>query len=143
MTPDDGQLDVPASVKETLCTDPGIEFVVVFGSRVTTTSRPSSDLDIAIKFSEALSSDERFRKRCHLSGHVQESDAPVIDLSDIDDLSLEFAHAAVKGELLCGDEQTFQRFKTDVEAEFEDKQEEIEQEQRQLISRIAKEGFHG
>lgn len=143
MTPEDGQSDVPAGVKESLCTDTDIEFVAVFGSRVTDTSRPSSDLDIAVKFSETLSADERFQKRCHLAGHLQQSDTPVIDLSDIDDLSLEVTHAAVNGELLCGDEQKFQRFKTEVEAEFEDRQEELEQDQRQLISRIADEGFHG
>ena len=53
-----------------LCSDPNIEFAVRFGSRTTGRSRPSSDLDVAVKFADELSSEDRFRKRCFLSGDL-------------------------------------------------------------------------
>lgn len=138
-----GSAPVPADIEEALCHDPDIEFVVAFGSRATGSPRPSSDLDIAVKFSEALSSEERFRKRCHLSGHLQASDAPFVDLSDIEDLSIEFAHAAVNGDLVCGDEDAFQDVKRCIEDEFGAMQDEREKDHRAFIRRVAEEGLRG
>jgi len=143
MDPLGGSVPVPADIEEALCHDPDIEFVVAFGSRATGTPRPSSDLDIAVKFSESLSSEERFRKRCHLSGHLQASDAPFVDLSDIKDLSVEFAHAAVNGELVCGDDEAFQEFKQSIEDEFVATQGERENDHREFIRRVAEEGLRG
>jgi predicted nucleotidyltransferase len=88
---------VPGGVRETLRTDPDVQFVVSFGSRVGGSATPSSDLDIAITFEDALSDDERFRKLCHLSGHIQDEDAPTIDVSDIEDLPIEVAHRRQRG----------------------------------------------
>lgn len=143
MTAGDDIDGLPEGVEGSLCRDPAVEFVVVFGSRVSGTPREHSDLDIAVKFADDLSADERFKKRCHLSGTVQESDAPFVDLSDVDDLSLEFAHAAVNGEFLCGDETSFRRFKREVEAEFERERDRIDKEHRETIDRIAEDGLHG
>jgi len=64
-----------------------LEFVVAFGSQVTGDSRSSSDLDLAVKFADDLSSHEQFQKRCFFSGDLQQADAPCIDLSDIEDLA--------------------------------------------------------
>lgn len=143
MDPLGGSASVPADITESLCQDPDIEFVVVFGSRATGSPRPSSDLDIAVKFSETLSSEDRFRKRCHFSGHLQASDAPFVDLSDIEDLSIEFAHAAVNGDLVCGDEDAFQDFKQSIEDEFGATQDERETDHRAFIRRVAEEGLRG
>lgn len=134
---------IPPAVEDTLCSDPDVEFAVAFGSRVEDTARPSSDLDIAVKFSEELSAEDRFRKRCRLSGHVQQPDAPFVDLSDIDDLPLEVAHEAVRGDLICGDETMFQAVKRDIEAEFDETRGQIEQRHRDVIHRIAEDGLHG
>lgn len=60
--------------EESLCANAEIEFVVIFGSQTTGDMRPASDLDIAVKFTDELSSHERFRKRCFLSGDLQRED---------------------------------------------------------------------
>lgn len=132
-----------AALEESLCRDSAIEFVVAFGSQVTGGSRSSSDIDLAVKFADDLSSHERFQKRCFLSGDLQQADAPFIDLSDIEDLPLGVAHDAVNGELLCGNEQAFHQFKTDIEASFEERRDEIRRHQQAVIDRIAEDGLRG
>jgi uncharacterized protein len=82
----DGYSELLAVLKESLCQDADIDFTVVFGSQLTGNSHPSSDLDLAIKFTDSLSSHERFQKLCFLSGDLQREGAPFIDLSDIETL---------------------------------------------------------
>lgn len=135
--------DVPATVERLLCDDPAVEFAVLFGSRATGTARPTSDLDVAVQFSEDLSADERFRKLCRLSGRIQHDGTPFVDLSDLDELPLEVAHAAVSGDLLCGDEEAFESCRADVRAAYEEQREDIEQRHRDTISRIAGGGLRG
>lgn len=132
-----------ATLEESLCRDSDIEFVVAFGSQVTDDSRSSSDLDLAVKFADDLSSHERFQKRCFLSGNLQQADAPFIDLSDVEDLPLNVAHDAVNGEFLCGNEQAFHQFKTEIEASFEKQRDEIRRHQQDVIDRIAEDGLRG
>jgi len=132
-----------AALEESLCRDSDIEFVVAFGSQVTGGSRSSSDIDLAVKFADDLSSHERFQKQCFLSGNLQQPDAPFIDLSDIEDLPLGVAHDAVNGEFICGDEQVFRQFKTDVEVSFEERRDEIRRQQQAVIDRIAEDGLRG
>jgi predicted nucleotidyltransferase len=132
-----------ATLEESLCRDSDIEFVVAFGSQVTGDSRSSSDLDLAVKFADDLSSHERFQKRCFLSGNLQQADAPFIDLSDVEDLPLNVAHDAVNGEFLCGNEQAFHQFKTEIEASFEKQRDEIRRHQQDVIDRIAEDGLRG
>lgn len=139
----DGRSDLLAALAESLCRDADIAFAVVFGSQERGTSRPSSDLDIALKFSDGLSAHERFRKRCFLSGDLQREDVPFIDVSDIDGLPLEIAHDAIRGHLLCGDERVFQECKTEIETAFEERKAEIRQHQRDVIDRIAEDGLRG
>jgi predicted nucleotidyltransferase len=123
--------------------EPAVEFAVVFGSVATDKTHPSSDLDIAVKFSETLSSQERFQKRCLLSSSLQQSGQPFVDVSDMAELPLPIAHDAVNGTLLCGDEQAFQQFKTTIEAEFEEHQAELQHHHHDVIARIAERGLHG
>lgn len=130
-------------LEESLCSDPDIVFAVVFGSRTGGEPRRSSDLDVAVEFSAELSPHERFQKRCFLSGDLQRDDAPFVDLSDIEHLPIEVAHEAVQGTLLCGDEERFQRVKTAIESEFEDRRTAIRRHQRDVIDRIAEEGLGG
>lgn len=132
-----------ASVIEPLCRDSDIEFVLAFGSRVAENSGPTSDLDLAVKFVEDLSSHERFKKRCFLSGDLQRSDAPFVDIADIERLPLAVAYDVVNGEFLCGDERLFNRFKTEIESKFENRRDDIRHDQRKLIDRIAREGLSG
>jgi len=131
------------ALEGSLCRDPDIEFAVVFGSRVTGDERSSSDLDIAVKFSDEFSSQERFRKRCFLSGDLQSEDAPFIGISDIDELPLAVARDAVHGDLLCGDDSAFRAFKREIEATFEERRDDLRRYQRDVIDRIAEDGLRG
>lgn len=139
----DSRSELLAALEESLCCDPNVEFAVAFGSQVTGTARPSSDLDVAIKFSDGLSAHERFRKRCFLSGDLQREGAPFIDVSDIQDLPLAIAHDAVHGRLLCGDDRAFSQYKTEIETAFAERRADIRQHQRDVIDRIAEDGLRG
>ncbi|MFC7155221.1 nucleotidyltransferase domain-containing protein [Halomarina halobia] len=139
----DGRSRALAILEESLCRDAEIDFVVAFGSHVTGNSQPSSDLDVAVKFTDGLSSRERFQKRCFLSGDLQREDAPFVEISDVEVLPLDVAYDAVNGEFLCGDEQTFRRFETDIETAFEERRDDIRRHQRGVIDRIAENGLHG
>lgn len=139
MDPSAGQSQVRSALEATLCSDPDI----VFGSQLSGTPTPLSDLDVAIKFTDELSEQERFEKRCFLSGDLQHEDRPFVDVSDIESLPLAVAHDAVNGEPLCGDEQAFERFRADIEARFDRQRETLRHQQRELIDRIAEDGLRG
>lgn len=139
----DGHSRLLAALESSVCRDPAVEFAVAFGSQATGGDRPSSDLDIALKFANELSSRERFRKRCFLAGELQREDAPFVDVSDIEELPLAVAHDAVQGRLLCGDEQAFRAVKTEVKAAFAEQGDDIRRRQRAVIDRIAEEGLRG
>ena len=132
-----------AHIREVLCDDPTIEFVVAFGSRIDGTPRQSSDLDIAVKFGEELSGDERFKKRYQLSGRLQRASKPFVDISDIDELSISFAHAVANGDFVCGDEDAFESFKTRTIDAFAEQRTDDEDTQQEFIRRIAEDGLHG
>jgi predicted nucleotidyltransferase len=135
--------EVLSVLAEAVCSDPEIAFAVVFGSQLSGESTLSSDLDLAVKFADELSERDRFEKRCFLSGDLQHEDRPFIDVSDIESLPLDVAHDAVNGDLLCGDEQAFERFKTDIETEFDEQRETFRRRQRAVIDRIAEDGLRG
>lgn len=139
----DGRSQLLAALGEAICSDPDVEFAVAFGSRAAGTSRQSSDIDVAIKFSDELSASERFRKRCSLSGELQREDAPFVDVSDIEELPLPVTHDAVRATLLCGDEETLRRVKEGIDAAFTERGADIRRNQRDLIDRIAGEGLGG
>ena len=126
-----------------VCDDPAIEFVVVFGSQCTGEATPASDLDVAVKFADDISARERFDTRCFLSADLQSDDAPFVDLSDIETLPVDVAHDAVNGTLVCGDESAFEEYKASVESAFADEHETLRRQQRDVIDRIAAEGLRG
>lgn len=72
-----------ATLDESICRDSDVEFVVAFGSRVSGPSRPS-DIDLATKSADERSAHARFRKRWFLSGDLQRTDAPFVDVADIE-----------------------------------------------------------
>jgi len=131
-----------ANVKS-VCEDPDIAFAVVFGSRVSGESTPSSDLDIAVKFADELSEQERFEKRCFLSGNLQDDAHPFVDVSDIESLPVDVARDAVDGTLLCGDERAFEEFKRYIKDEFTEQRKALRRQQRAVIDRIAEDGLRG
>lgn len=139
----DGQERLMTTLEESLCHDENVEFAVLFGSQVAGEPRPSSDLDIAVKFTDELSSHERFQKRCFFAGNLQQADAPFVDLSDIEALPVAVAHDAVNGEFLCGNKTKFRQYKAEIEATFDQQREDIRQHQRNVIDRIAEGGLRG
>ncbi|WP_176450733.1 type VII toxin-antitoxin system MntA family adenylyltransferase antitoxin [Halorubrum ezzemoulense] len=141
MEPNADQSQIRSALKDVVCADPDIVFAVVFGSQLSGTVTHSSDFDIAVKFTADCSERDRFKKRCVLSGELQGEDRPFIDVSDIDSLPLDVAHDVVNGELLCGDKQAFEQFKTDIKAEFDEQREMLRRHQRTVIDRIAEDGL--
>ena len=126
-----------------LCSDPDVEFAVAFGSRTAGRSRTSSDLDVAVKFADELSSEDRFRKRCFLLGDLQQPGRPYVDLVDLESLPIEVAHDAVSGEFVCGDRAAFQTFKQDLETTYQAGRRDRRRRRRKRIDRIAEEGLRG
>lgn len=141
-TIDEGS-QLSTALGESLCQDQDIEFAIAFGSRVSDSPHASSDIDVAIKFDESLTPMQRFQKRCFLSGDLQRSNAPFIDVSDIESLPIAVAHESVQGQLLCGDEAAFNRFKADVEQAFDEQRDDLRRHQQAVIDRIAAEGLSG
>ena len=139
----DRRSQVLATIEESVCPDPAVEFVVAFGSQVTGEPTRSSDFDLAVKFAAELPSRERFEKQCFLSGTLQQEDFPFVDLSDIESLPVDVAHDAVNGQFVCGDKQTFEQFKTNIESQFGDRRDALRRQQREVIDRIAEEGLRG
>lgn len=140
---EDDTVPVHTRIESSLCSDSDVEFVLLFGSQLDETARPSSDLDIAVKFSDELTDDERFRRRCELSGRLQSRDVPYLDISDLEDLPIPVAHDAVRGHLLCGDEAAFQAYKADIERQYEASMDDRKRERRAFIRRVAEEGLRG
>ena len=132
-----------ATLRSVACGDSDIVFVVAFGSQVTGEATSASDLDIAVKFTNELSDSERFEKRCFLSGNLQEEGRPFVDVSDIQELPLDAAHDAVNGRFVCGDEEAFERFRGDIQARFSEQGDELRNQQRAVITRIAEDGLRG
>ncbi|ARS89400.1 DNA polymerase subunit beta [Natrarchaeobaculum aegyptiacum] len=116
---------------------------MAFGSQVSGDPTRSSDFDVAVKFAKKLSPRERFRKRCFLSGDLQREGEPFVDTSDIEELPLEVAADAVDGSFVCGDEQAFRQFKSEIETEFSERRSDIRRHQRDVIDRIAERGLRG
>lgn len=143
MDPSAERSELLTTLGDSLCSDPDVVFAVAFGSRVSGDPTSASDLDLAVRFSDDLSDRERFERRCFLSGDLQHDDRPFIDVSDVGSLPLGVAHDAVHGEVLCGDEDAFERFKRDIETRFDEQRETLRRHQRSVIDRIAEDGLRG
>lgn len=143
MTADDRNPELLATLEELVCADPAVEFVLAFGSQISGTSTPASDLDLAIKFANDLSDRERFEKRCFFSGDLQRDDAPFVDVSDIEALPVEVAHDAVNSRFVCGDRDAFEQYKQDIEARLQEQHEDRRRHQQSVIDRIAEDGLRG
>lgn len=126
-----------------VCGEPDVVFAVAFGSRVSGEPYAGSDFDLAVKFADHLSADERFQRLCRLSGTAQADDAPFVDLSDIERLPLGVAADAVDGTLLCGDADAFASFRREIERTYADREAGLHDHHRSVIDRIAIEGLRG
>jgi predicted nucleotidyltransferase len=140
---DDMDSELFETIESSACSDPDIEFVVAFGSQITGDATDASDFDLAIKFADDVPDSERFEKWCFLSGTLQREGVPFLDVSDIGTLPLDIAHDAVNGRFVCGNEDAFEAFKMTVEADFDDRRDDLRRQQRAVIDRIAEEGLRG
>ena len=114
-------------------------FAVLFGSRVRGDAHESSDVDVALRFPDDLSSTERFRRRNRIDAELQSHADAFVDVSDIDSLPLPIARAALRdGIRLVGDDREVDAYRDRVEAEYEETATERERDRREFVDRLAK-----
>ena len=114
-------------------------FAVLFGSRVRGDAHESSDVDVALRFPDDLSSTERFRRRNRIDAELQSHADAFVDVSDIEALPLPIARAALRdGIRLVGDDREVDAYRDRVEAEYEETATERERDRREFVDRLAK-----
>lgn len=120
-------------------TDAGVVFAVLFGSHAQGDANPSSDVDIALCFPEALDETERFHRRNRIDAELQEHANGFIDVSDIAQLPIPIAYRALReGVLLVGDDHAAQRFRKQVTTAYEQTAPERKRERDAFIDRLAR-----
>ena len=116
-----------------------VVFAVLFGSHARGTADESSDVDVALRFSEETDTHDRFHLRNRIDAHLQEYAKGFVDVSDIDSLPTPVAHAALRdGIVLAGDEQAVESYREQVTQEYEANADEREREHREFIDRLAR-----
>lgn len=135
--PGDLAVDYEAMREYLAATD--VEFAVVFGSHARGSASRSSDVDIAIQFHESKAKGDRFRARNRIDAELQGYSDGFVDVSDIDELPLTVAHAAlVDGRLLVGNEDAFTARREQVRQSYESTAAEREREREAFIDRLAR-----
>lgn len=119
--------------------DADVVFAILFGSRARGTPHESSDVDIALRFPDELSPKERFRRRNRIDADLQEYADGFVDVSDVSQLPLPIAHAALQeGIRLTGDERDVDAYRERIDAEYEETAPARERERREFIDRLAR-----
>src|SRR6056297_807885 len=114
-------------------------FAVLFGSHARGTADESSDVDIALRFSDDLSEAERFHQRNRIDADLQAYAEGFVDVSDIESLPTHVAHAALHdGIRLVGDEEAIDAYKRQIDAEYDATASERERQRREFIDRLAR-----
>lgn len=116
-----------------------VVFAVLFGSHARGGADEMSDVDVALRFPDEMSSGERFRLRNRIDATLQEYAEAFVDVSDIESLPTPVAHAALRdGIVLVDDEEVVESYREQVEREYEDSADERERERREFIDRLAR-----
>ncbi|MDB9300296.1 nucleotidyltransferase domain-containing protein [Halorubrum ezzemoulense] len=130
-------MDVAALRRYLATTD--VRFAVLFGSRVRGETHDSSDVDVVLRFPEELSPKERFRRRNRIDTDLQGYADDFVDVSDIEDLPLPIARAALReGVRLVGDERELTAYREQIDAEYERTAADRERDRREFIDRLAR-----
>ncbi|MDB2283417.1 nucleotidyltransferase domain-containing protein [Halorubrum ezzemoulense] len=130
-------MDVAALRRYLATTD--VRFAVLFGSRVRGETHDSSDVDVVLRFPEKLSPKERFRRRNRIDTDLQGYADDFVDVSDIEDLPLPIARAALReGVRLVGDERELTAYREQIDAEYERTAADREWDRREFIDRLAR-----
>ena len=118
---------------------PEVVFAVLFGSRVEGTTRPESDVDIALRLPESLSPEGRFRLRNRIDAELQAYAEGFVDVSEFESLPVPVAHAALRdGLVLVGDEETVAEYRTQITAEYDASKADRDREREKFLNRLAR-----
>ena len=116
-----------------------VVFALLFGSHARDTAKSTSDVDVALRFPEDTDDRDRFRTRNRIDATLQRFADDFVDVSDIDALPTEVAHAALRnGVVLVGDEQTVAAYRAQVEEAYKATAAERERERREFIDRLVR-----
>ena len=113
-----------------------VVFAVLFGSHATGTADATSDVDIALRFPDEMAAIERFRRRNRIDAELQQYAAGFVDVSDLEELPVHVAHAALRdGIVVAGEMST--AYREEVEQEYEATAGERAAQREELIERLA------
>lgn len=124
--------------------DQPIEFALLFGSQASGTATDRSDIDILLKFPSTLDDAERFQHRNRITGQLMARlGRDDIDVSDLDQLPITIAHAALQeGRLLVGDEDTVDAHRREIAAAYERSADDRQRTREALLQRL-RQGTYG
>lgn len=116
-----------------------VVFALLFGSYARDTAESSSDVDVAVKFPDAWDDRERFRARNRIDATLQQFADDFVDVSDVDSLPTDVAHAALQdGKVLVGDDETVATYREQLADAYEETATERERERREFLDRLAR-----
>lgn len=116
-----------------------VVYAVLFGSYADGTAEPSSDVDIAVRFPDDMSSVNRFRQRNRIDAELQRYADGFVDVSDIEELPLPVTYAALRdGIILLGDPTIVAAHRERARERYEASAEEREREHEAFIDRLAR-----
>lgn len=116
-----------------------VHFAVLFGSLATGSTHESSDVDIAVRFPDEMTSKQRFRLRNRIDAELQAFADRFVDVSDVEDLPLSVARRALRdGFELVGDSEDIDAYHEQIESAYEMSVAERERERQEFIDRLAR-----
>jgi predicted nucleotidyltransferase len=116
-----------------------VVFAVLFGSRTKGTTHPESDVDIALRLPESLSSKARFRLRNRIDAELQSYAEGFVDVSDFESLPVPVAYAALQnGIVLFGDEEAVTQYRAQIATEYEASEPDRDREREAFLDRLAR-----
>lgn len=123
---------------QTFLRDQPVEFAVLFGSVARGSMADHSDIDVAIKFAPDLDRAERFQRRNLITGKLMARlGTDHVDVSDLEALPVEIAHAALRdGIPLIGEQASIDEHRAVVERRYEATADEREHAREELFRRI-------
>jgi predicted nucleotidyltransferase len=115
-----------------------VAFAVLFGSRARGTADASSDVDVAVHFSNELGAHDRFRLCNRIDAVLQEYADGFVDVSDVESLPTRVAYTTLPdGVRLVGDQRDVDAYTAQVETEYETSATAREEADEELIERLA------
>ncbi|ELY95658.1 DNA polymerase beta domain-containing protein [Natrialba hulunbeirensis JCM 10989] len=118
--------------------DADVQYAVLFGSHVSGTASPASDLDVCVRFPDDCTRHERFRRRNQIDSELQSYAEMFVDVSDRQAVPDTVALNALRdGWLVYGDEETKAADERRLTQRVEDAHEQRTRQRREFIDRLA------